>query len=57
MWLPPKFNILFVMLHKMRGIYSLLNFFNIQLELDMEQRIGSNWKRSTSRLYIVTRLI
>ena len=28
-----------------------------QLELDMEQKIGSNKKRSTSRLYIVTLLI
>ena len=27
------------------------------LELDMEQRTGSNWERSTSRLYIVTLLI
>ena len=25
-----------------------------QLELDMEQQTGPNWKRSTSRLYIVT---
>ena len=25
-----------------------------QLELDMEQQTGSNWKRSMSRLYIVT---
>ena len=23
-------------------------------ELDMEQQTGSNWERSTSRLYIVT---
>ena len=28
-----------------------------QLELDMEQQTGSTWKRSTSRLYIVTLLI
>ena len=28
-----------------------------QLELDMEQWIGSNWKRSMTRLYIVTLLI
>ena len=28
-----------------------------QLEPDMEQRIGSNSERSTSRLYIVTLLI
>ena len=28
-----------------------------QLEPDMEQQIGSNWERSTSRLYIVTLLI
>ena len=28
-----------------------------QLELDMEQQTGSNRKRSTSRLYIVTLLI
>ena len=28
-----------------------------QLELDMEQQTGSNWERSTSRLYIVTLLI
>ena len=28
-----------------------------QLELDMEQQTGSNWKRSTSRLYIITQLI
>ena len=28
-----------------------------QLELDMEQQTGSNWKRSSSRLYIVTLLI
>ena len=28
-----------------------------QLELDMEQKTGSNWKRSTSRMYIVTLLI
>ena len=28
-----------------------------QLELDMEQQTGSIWKRSTSRLYIVTLLI
>ena len=27
-----------------------------QLELDMEQQIGPNWERSTSRLYIVTLL-
>ena len=27
------------------------------LELDMEQQTGSRWKRSTSRLYIVTLLI
>ena len=26
-------------------------------ELDMEQQTGSNWKRSTSRLYIITQLI
>ena len=25
-----------------------------QLELDMEQQIGPNWERSTSRLYSVT---
>ena len=28
-----------------------------QLELDMEQQAGSNWERSMSRMYIVTRLI
>ena len=28
-----------------------------QLELDMEQKTGSDWERSTSRLYIVTLLI
>ena len=28
-----------------------------QLETDMEKQIGSNWKRSMSRLYIVTLLI
>ena len=28
-----------------------------QLELDMKQRLVSNWERSTSRLYIVTLLI
>ena len=28
-----------------------------QLELDMKQRTGSNWERSTSRLCIVTLLI
>ena len=28
-----------------------------QLEPDMEQRTGSNWKRSTSRLFIITMLI
>ena len=28
-----------------------------QLELDMEQQTSSKWKRSTSRLYIVTLLI
>ena len=27
-----------------------------QLELDLEQWTGSNWERSTSRLYIVTLL-
>ena len=26
-------------------------------ELDMEQQTGSNWKRSTSRLYLITQLI
>ena len=29
----------------------------ITVELDMEQQTGSNWERSTSRLYIVTLLI
>ena len=28
-----------------------------QLELDKEQLLGSNWERSTARLYIVTLLI
>ena len=28
-----------------------------QLELDMEQQTGSNWERSTSRLYIITVII
>ena len=28
-----------------------------QLEPDMEQQTGSNWERSTTRLYIVTLLI
>ena len=28
-----------------------------QLELNMEQLTGSNWERSTSRLYIITLLI
>ena len=28
-----------------------------QLEVDMEQQTGSNWEKSTSRLYIITLLI
>ena len=35
----------------------LRNLYAGQLELDMEQKIGSKYEKSTSRLYIVTLFI
>ena len=37
----------------LRNLYSGLEV----TELDMDQQTGSNWERSTSRLYIITLLI
>ena len=43
--------------HLMCLLRNLMQVGKQQLELDMEQQTGSNRKRSTSRLYIVTLLI
>ena len=43
--------------HLISLLWNLYEVKKQQLELDMEQQTGSNWERSTSRLYIVILLI